>query len=84
MGWSITEKFFFWVADDKTKGMVKGSKIGSAPRKRLADISNLQQRPRPVDHEVKQLPVSLTTKEYTEKLQRVCSKWFLIIFTTCV
>uniref|UniRef100_A0A7N2MD82 Shugoshin C-terminal domain-containing protein n=1 Tax=Quercus lobata TaxID=97700 RepID=A0A7N2MD82_QUELO len=56
--------------DDKTKGMVKGSKIGSAPRKRLADISNLQQRPRPVDQEVKKLPVSLTTKEYIEKLQR--------------
>lgn len=56
--------------DDKTKGMVKGSKIGSVPRKRLADISNLQQRPRPVDQEVKKLPVSLTTKEYIEKLQR--------------
>ncbi|GMY09307.1 SHUGOSHIN 1 [Fagus crenata] len=56
--------------DDKTKGMVKGSKIGSAQRKRLADISNLPQRPRPVNEDVKQLPLSLTTEEYIEKLQR--------------
>ncbi len=62
------------MADDKTKGMVKGSKIGSAQRKRLADISNLPQRPRPVNEDVKQLPLSLTTEEYIEKLQRVCSK----------
>lgn len=59
------------MADDKTKGVVKGSKIGSAARRKLADISNLQQRPKMVNQEAKQLPISLTTKEYVEKLQKV-------------
>lgn len=54
-----------------TKGVVKGSKIGSAARRKLADISNLQQRPKMVNQEAKQLPISLTTKEYVEKLQKV-------------
>ncbi|XP_062156453.1 SHUGOSHIN 2 isoform X2 [Alnus glutinosa] len=56
--------------DDMTKGVVKGSKIGSAARRKLADISNLQQRPKMVNQEAKQLPISLTTKEYVEKLQK--------------
>lgn len=61
------------MADDNAKGMVKGPKIGSATRKRLADITNLQQHQlKAVNQEVKQLPISLTTKEYIEKLQRVC------------
>jgi hypothetical protein len=69
LDFSITENK--WVADDMTKGVVKGSKIGSAARRKLADISNLQQRPKMVNQEAKQLPISLTTKEYVEKLQKV-------------
>lgn len=59
------------MADDKAKGVVKGSKIGSALRRRLADISNLQQQPKQVNQEAKQMPISLTAKEYVEKLQKV-------------
>lgn len=56
--------------DDKMEGVEKGPKIGGAQRKRLADISNLQQSPKPVSQNVKQLPISHTTKEYIEKLQK--------------
>ncbi|XP_041022372.1 SHUGOSHIN 2 isoform X1 [Juglans microcarpa x Juglans regia] len=59
--------------DGNAKGMVKGPKIGSAPRKRLADITNLQQQQqqlKAVNQDVKQLPISLTTKEYIEKLRK--------------
>lgn len=60
------------MADDKAKEVVKGSKIGSALRRRLADISNLQQQqPKQVNQEAKQMPISLTAKEYVEKLQKV-------------
>ncbi|KAB1219011.1 Shugoshin-1 [Morella rubra] len=52
------------------EGVEKGPKIGGAQRKRLADISNLQQSPKPVSQNVKQLPISHTTKEYIEKLQK--------------
>ncbi|XP_040998268.1 shugoshin-1-like isoform X3 [Juglans microcarpa x Juglans regia] len=55
--------------NDRIKG-AKGPKIGSAPRKRLADISNLQKQPKPVNQDVNQLPFSLTAKEYIEKLQK--------------
>ncbi|KAG6728317.1 hypothetical protein I3842_02G167700 [Carya illinoinensis] len=57
------------VGNDRIKG-AKGPKIGSAPRKRLADISNSQQQPKPVNQDVNQLPISLTTKEFIEKLQK--------------
>ncbi|KAG6669767.1 hypothetical protein CIPAW_01G266600 [Carya illinoinensis] len=58
--------------DGNAKGMVKGPKIGSAPRKRLADITNLQQQQqlKAVNQDVKQLTISLTTKEYIEKLRK--------------
>ncbi|GAV67650.1 Shugoshin_C domain-containing protein [Cephalotus follicularis] len=64
------------LVDNQSKGekMTKGYTIGSAPRKRLADISNLQQRPKPANQDAnwQQQNISLATKEYIDKLRKVC------------
>ncbi|XP_050155003.1 SHUGOSHIN 2-like isoform X4 [Malus sylvestris] len=59
--------------DNKAKGekIAKGLSIGSNSRKRLADISNLQQqRPKPSIQQVKQQFDSDTNKEYIDNLQK--------------
>ncbi|XP_044461227.1 SHUGOSHIN 2 isoform X2 [Mangifera indica] len=55
------------VADDKTRGkeMVKGSNVGSVPRKRLADISNIQP-PTKLSNETD----SLAPKAYVDQLHK--------------
>ena len=46
-------------------------KMDSAQRKKLADISNLQQRFKPTSQDFKRRSTTLTTKEYIEKLHKV-------------
>lgn len=59
--------------DGKAKGekRAKGSKIGSSPRKRLGDISNMQQLPKPSNQEAKpQQTFSVVTSDYIDKLHK--------------
>lgn len=60
------------VSGDKIKGekLEKGSLVGIARRKMLADISNLSQRKYGKSQSV------LVSKEHVEKLQRVCFECF--------
>lgn len=61
------------ISDGKTKGekRAKGSKIGSSPRKRLGDISNMQQLPKPSNQEAKpQQTFSVVTSDYIDKLHK--------------
>ncbi|KAH9704029.1 SHUGOSHIN 2 [Citrus sinensis] len=61
------------MSDGKAKGekRAKGSKIGSSPRKRLGDISNMQQLPKPSNQEAKpQQTFSVVTSDYIDKLHK--------------
>ncbi|XP_031258863.1 SHUGOSHIN 2-like isoform X2 [Pistacia vera] len=61
------------VADEKPRGkkMVKGSNVGSVPRKRLADISNMQQPSKLSNEVVKpQQTDSLTANVYVDQLHK--------------
>lgn len=61
------------ISDNKAKGekRAKGSKIGSPPRKRLAEISNMQQLPKPSNQEAKpQQTFSVVTSDYIDKLHK--------------
>lgn len=61
------------ISDGKAKGekRAKGSKIGSSPRKRLGDISNMQQLPKPSNQEAKpQQTFSVVTSDYIDKLHK--------------
>ena len=56
--------------------MVKGS-FGNTPRKRLADISNFQEKKsKPTTQVEKPLTIPPTTKEYIEHLHQVLLHWF--------
>lgn len=69
-----------WMSDNKAKGgkISKGLSIGSSSRKRLADISNLQQQwPKPSVQQEKQQFDSDTNKEYIDNLQKVQSRLYL-------
>ena len=62
-----------WISDNKAKRekMVKGS-FGNTPRKRLADISNFQEKKsKPTTQVEKPLTIPPTTKEYIEHLHQV-------------
>ncbi|KAL9419138.1 hypothetical protein AB3S75_036984 [Citrus x aurantiifolia] len=61
------------ILDGKAKGekRAKGSKMGSSPRKRLGDISNMQQLPKPSNQEAKpQQTFSVVTSDYIDKLHK--------------
>ncbi|KAH9768575.1 SHUGOSHIN 2 [Citrus sinensis] len=61
------------ISNGKAKGekRAKGSKIGSSPRKRLGDISNMQQLPKPSNQEAKpQQTFSVVTSDYIDKLHK--------------
>ncbi|THG14940.1 hypothetical protein TEA_018949 [Camellia sinensis var. sinensis] len=74
---ATTEDLFILDSDDSLVGdnpevekKAKGS-FESAARKRLGDISNLPQRPKPSTKDEKEQFVSNTTKEYIEHLKKV-------------
>ncbi|KAF5947405.1 hypothetical protein HYC85_013362 [Camellia sinensis] len=74
---ATTEDLFILDSDDSFVGdnpevekKAKGS-FESAARKRLGDISNLPQRPKPSTKDEKEQFVSNTTKEYIEHLKKV-------------
>ncbi|RVW39025.1 SHUGOSHIN 2 [Vitis vinifera] len=61
-----------WISDNKAKRekMVKGS-FGNTPRKRLADISNFQEKKsKPTTQVEKPMTIPPTTKEYIEHLHQ--------------
>lgn len=61
------------ISDSKPKveKRAKGSKIGSSPRKRLADISNMQELPKLSNQEAKpQQTFSVVTSDYIDKLHK--------------
>lgn len=68
----------FFVLDSEKDVLADKSKVdkmekacsGSAARKRLADISNLPLRPKPLTQDEKSRSNSATIKEYIEKLQK--------------
>ncbi|GMP68592.1 hypothetical protein CsSME_00028155 [Camellia sinensis var. sinensis] len=73
---ATTEDLFILDSDDSFVGdnpevekKAKGS-FESAARKRLGDISNLPQRPKPSTKDEKEQFVSNTTKEYIEHLKK--------------
>ncbi|CAL5404338.1 unnamed protein product [Camellia sinensis] len=73
---ATTEDLFILDSDDRLVGdnpkvekKTKGS-FESAARKRLGDISNLPQRPKPSTKDEKEQFVSNTTKEYIEHLKK--------------
>ncbi|KAL7215204.1 hypothetical protein ACSBR1_027382 [Camellia fascicularis] len=73
---ATTEDLFILDSDDslvgdnpKVEKKTKGS-FESAARKRLGDISNLPQRPKPSTKDEKEQFVSNTTKEYIEHLKK--------------
>lgn len=73
----MTRKLF-WISDNKAEigKIVKGS-CGNTPRKRLADITNLQEKKsKPTTRVEKPLSISPTTKEYIEHLHQVYPHWF--------
>ncbi|KAF8403139.1 hypothetical protein HHK36_011236 [Tetracentron sinense] len=57
---------------DKKKGekMANGSSLGSVVRKKLSDITNLQQRPKSPNRDEKQQPVLSTAKDYIDQLHK--------------
>ncbi|KAF8395283.1 hypothetical protein HHK36_019226 [Tetracentron sinense] len=54
----------------KGERMTKGSSLGSVVRKKLSDITNLQQRPKSLNKDEKSRPVSSTTKEHVDQLHK--------------
>ncbi|KAF3434062.1 hypothetical protein FNV43_RR25165 [Rhamnella rubrinervis] len=55
----------------KGEKILKGTPIGAATRKKLADISNMQnQQPNPANQDTKQQATKLATKEYVDKLHK--------------
>uniref|UniRef100_A0A5B7AV05 Putative shugoshin-1 isoform X2 n=1 Tax=Davidia involucrata TaxID=16924 RepID=A0A5B7AV05_DAVIN len=73
---SATEGFFVHesennVVGDKSKiERTSNGSFGSAARKRLGDISNLPQRPKPLTQDEKSQFISTTNKEYIDQLQK--------------
>uniref|UniRef100_A0A5B7AR69 Putative shugoshin-1 n=1 Tax=Davidia involucrata TaxID=16924 RepID=A0A5B7AR69_DAVIN len=73
---SSTESFFVLDSENSVVGdkhkieRTSNGSFGSAARKRLGDISNLPQRPKPLTQDEKSQFISTTNKEYIDQLQK--------------